>query len=32
MVTLDDGHQVKCHLSREILNKMEPVIVVDAAE
>jgi peptide/nickel transport system ATP-binding protein len=32
MVTIDDGHQVKCHLSREILNKMEPVIVVDAAE
>jgi peptide/nickel transport system ATP-binding protein len=31
-VTIDDGHQVKCHLSREILNKMEPVIVVDAAE
>jgi peptide/nickel transport system ATP-binding protein len=30
--TLDEGHQVKCHLSRDILNRMEPVIVVDAAE
>jgi peptide/nickel transport system ATP-binding protein len=32
MVTLDAGHQVKCHLSRDILNRMEPVIVVDAAD
>ena len=26
MVTLDGGHQIKCHLSAEILAKMEPVI------
>jgi peptide/nickel transport system ATP-binding protein len=32
MRTLDDGHQVKCHLAQDILNRMEPVIVVDAAE
>jgi peptide/nickel transport system ATP-binding protein len=32
MVTLDAGHQVKCHLSRDILNQMKPVIEVDAAE
>ena len=27
---LDDGHQVKCHLSRDILATMEPVIKVAA--
>ncbi|MHA7886639.1 dipeptide ABC transporter ATP-binding protein [Roseicyclus sp.] len=32
MVTLAEGHQVKCHLSREILERMEPVITIDAAE
>jgi peptide/nickel transport system ATP-binding protein len=32
MRTLDEGHQVKCHLAEDILNKMEPVIVMDAAE
>jgi peptide/nickel transport system ATP-binding protein len=32
MRTLDEGHQVKCHLAQDILNRMEPVIVVDAAE
>ncbi len=32
MRTLDTGHQVKCHLAEDILNRMEPVIVVDAAE
>jgi peptide/nickel transport system ATP-binding protein len=26
MVTVGDGHQIKCHLSREILERMEPVI------
>ncbi len=28
--TLDGNHQVKCHLSDEILNKMEPVIKIAA--
>ncbi len=32
MRTLEEGHQVKCHLAEDILNRMEPVIVVDAAE
>jgi peptide/nickel transport system ATP-binding protein len=32
MRTLAPGHQVKCHLSEDILARMEPVIVVDAAE
>jgi peptide/nickel transport system ATP-binding protein len=32
MRTLDKGHQIKCHLAEEILNRMEPVIVMDAAE
>jgi peptide/nickel transport system ATP-binding protein len=27
---LADGHQVKCHLSDDILTKMEPVIKVAA--
>ena len=26
MVTMSDGHSIKCHLSREILDEMEPVI------
>ncbi|HBG97413.1 MAG TPA: ABC transporter ATP-binding protein [Rhodobacteraceae bacterium] len=30
MVTLADGHQIKCHLSREELDKMEPVIQIGA--
>ena len=32
MVTLAEGHQVKCHLSREKLDAMEPVITIEAAE
>ncbi len=32
MRTLTDGHQVKCHLEQEILDRMEPVIKVHAAE
>ena len=32
MRTLADGHQVKCHLPDEVLNEMEPVIKVHAAE
>ena len=27
---LEGGHQIKCHLSREILVKMEPVIKIAA--
>jgi peptide/nickel transport system ATP-binding protein len=27
---LDGGHQIKCHLSREVLAQMEPVIKVAA--
>jgi peptide/nickel transport system ATP-binding protein len=30
MVDLIDGHQIKCHLSAEILAKMEPVIKIAA--
>jgi peptide/nickel transport system ATP-binding protein len=30
MVDLIDGHQIKCHLSTEILAKMEPVIKIAA--
>ncbi|MCA8870080.1 MAG: ABC transporter ATP-binding protein [Rhodobacteraceae bacterium] len=30
MVTLAEGHQVKCHLSLEILHRMEPVIKIAA--
>ncbi len=30
--TLADGHQIKCHLSEDILDEMEPVIKVHAAE
>ena len=32
MVTLAEGHQIKCHLSRDILERMEPVITIDAAQ
>ncbi|MEL6601333.1 MAG: oligopeptide/dipeptide ABC transporter ATP-binding protein, partial [Pseudomonadota bacterium] len=32
MRTLAGGHQVKCHLSDEVLAEMEPVIQVHAAE
>ncbi len=32
MKTLKDGHQVKCHLTEAILERMEPVIKVHAAE
>jgi len=28
--TLAGGHQIKCHLSVEILNSMEPVITIAA--
>ncbi len=28
--TLADGHQIKCHLSSEVLDKMEPVIKIAA--
>jgi peptide/nickel transport system ATP-binding protein len=30
MVTLAEGHQIKCHLSREVLSRMEPVIKIAA--
>ncbi|MDH3262931.1 MAG: ABC transporter ATP-binding protein [Paracoccaceae bacterium] len=30
MVTLAPGHQVKCHLSRDLLGQMEPVIKIAA--
>jgi peptide/nickel transport system ATP-binding protein len=30
MVTLAPGHQIKCHLSREVLGRMEPVITIAA--
>ncbi|MFN3936893.1 MAG: dipeptide ABC transporter ATP-binding protein [Gemmobacter sp.] len=30
LVTLAPGHQIKCHLSREVLARMEPVITVAA--
>jgi peptide/nickel transport system ATP-binding protein len=30
MVTLAEGHQIKCHLSRDILDRMEPVIKIAA--
>jgi len=30
--TLDNGHQIKCHLSDDVLAEMEPVIKVHAAE
>jgi peptide/nickel transport system ATP-binding protein len=30
MRTLADGHQIKCHLSAEILDRMTPVIKVAA--
>jgi peptide/nickel transport system ATP-binding protein len=30
MVTLAEGHQIKCHLPREILDRMEPVIKIAA--
>ncbi len=30
--TLEDGHQIKCHLSDDVLEEMEPVITVHAAE
>ena len=30
--TLASGHQIKCHLDDEVLNQMEPVITVHAAE
>jgi len=32
MRTLADGHQIKCHLALEQLEKMEPVITTQAAE
>jgi len=32
MRTLADGHQIKCHLAAEQLEKMEPVITTQAAE
>jgi peptide/nickel transport system ATP-binding protein len=32
MVTLGPGHQIKCHLSREKLAEMEPVIQIGAVE
>jgi peptide/nickel transport system ATP-binding protein len=32
MRTLAEGHQVKCHLAEDILNRMDPVITIDAAE
>ena len=28
--TIQDGHQIKCHLSEEILSRMEPVIKIAA--
>jgi peptide/nickel transport system ATP-binding protein len=27
---LADGHQIKCHLTREVLAEMEPVIIIAA--
>ena len=30
MQTLAEGHQIKCHLSREVLATMEPVIKIAA--
>ncbi len=30
MVTIAGGHQIKCHLSREDLDGMEPVIQIAA--
>jgi peptide/nickel transport system ATP-binding protein len=30
MKTLDGGHQIKCHLSAEVLASMEPVIKIAA--
>jgi len=30
--TLAEGHQIKCHLDNDILDQMEPVITVHAAE
>jgi hypothetical protein len=30
MVTLAPGHQIKCHLSAEVLARMEPVFTVHA--
>ncbi|MBB5514649.1 peptide/nickel transport system ATP-binding protein [Rubricella aquisinus] len=32
MRDLESGHQVKCHLAQEMLDKMEPVIQIHAAE
>jgi peptide/nickel transport system ATP-binding protein len=32
MRTLAEGHQVKCHLAEDILNRMEPVITIETAE
>jgi peptide/nickel transport system ATP-binding protein len=32
MRTLDEGHQIKCHLAEDLLAKMEPVITTHAAE
>jgi len=32
MRTLSDGHQIKCHLAEAQLEKMEPVITINAAE
>jgi peptide/nickel transport system ATP-binding protein len=32
MVTLAQGHQIKCHLAREVLERMEPVITIDAED
>jgi peptide/nickel transport system ATP-binding protein len=29
-VTLAPGHQIKCHLPAEVLNRMQPVITVAA--
>jgi peptide/nickel transport system ATP-binding protein len=32
MRTLADGHEIKCHLAQDILDRMEPVITIEAAE
>ncbi|MEO0681217.1 MAG: hypothetical protein AAF192_12485, partial [Pseudomonadota bacterium] len=32
MRTLAGGHQIKCHLAQDILDRMEPVIELAAAE
>jgi hypothetical protein len=32
MQLMGAGHQIKCHLSADILNNMEPVIKLTAAE